>query len=609
MNENKNKINLLPSEVYNKIAAGEVVQRPESVIKELVENSIDAGAQNITIAVKDAGKKLLSVTDDGEGMNEEDLRLSVIRHATSKIKSAADLEKIGSFGFRGEALSSIAAVSQVEIKSRTADEDVATRLYFTSETEFETEKVAASKGTTVTVKNLFYNVPARKNFLKTNATELKRIANIVKYFALAYPEINFKYFVDDKLQMNFLKSNLSSRMKEIYGENFLEMLVEVYEQVDFIEVSGFISKPTFLTDSKFDQHLFVNRRYVKNKSINHAVFSAYQNILSKGEYPFFILFIDIDPEKTDVNIHPTKQEVKFYDEKEIYLLVNAVIKKSLGSYDTLPAMNAMFENKIKKGTPNKSSNAAITKKGGSGIGENELDLLFGEIEKELGSEEKDNVITHPFAADKTQREVEHKHSERNTETESNDSNFVVNLHNKYILTQIKSGLMIIDAYPANVRIIYEKALSALSSNMPFSQQLLFVQTLRIGKEAFKILQEYDKYFAAVGFEIRYFSNSTISITGVPSEVKLGSEVKTLLGILDETLKMNKYEKDKLSKEKFAEIYAQFAASGLEENLTSARMKSLVDQLFATSNPYSSPCDKPIIVKISLSELDKKFGRK
>ncbi len=609
MNENKNKINLLPSEVYNKIAAGEVVQRPESVIKELVENSIDAGAQNITIAVKDAGKKLLSVTDDGEGMNEEDLRLSVIRHATSKIKSAADLEKIGSFGFRGEALSSIAAVSQVEIKSRTADEDVATRLYFTSETEFETEKVAAAKGTTVTVKNLFYNVPARKNFLKTNATELKRISNIVKYFALAYPEINFKYFVDDKLQLNFLKSNLSSRMKEIYGENFLEMLVEVYEQVDFIEVSGFISKPTFLTDSKFDQHLFVNRRYVKNKSINHAVFSAYQNILSKGEYPFFILFIDIDPEKTDVNIHPTKQEVKFYDEKEIYLLVNAVIKKSLGSYDTLPAMNAMFENKIKKGTPNKPSNAATTKKGGSGIGENELDLLFGEIEKELGSEEKDNVITHPFAADKTKREVEHKHSERNADTESNDSNFVVNLHNKYILTQIKSGLMIIDAYPANVRIIYEKALSALSSNMPFSQQLLFVQTLRIGKEAFKILQEYDKYFASVGFEIRYFSNSTISITGVPSEVKLGSEVKTLLGILDETLKMSKQEKNKLNKEKFAEIYAQFAASGLEENLTSARMKSLVDQLFATSNPYSSPCDKPIIVKISLSELDKKFGRK
>ncbi len=497
----------------------------------------------------------------------------------------------------------------MEIKSRTADEDVATRLYFTSETEFETEKVAAAKGTTVTVKNLFYNVPARKNFLKTNATELKRISNIVKYFALAYPEINFKYFVDDKLQMNFLKSNLSSRMKEIYGENFLEMLVEVYEQVDFIEVSGFISKPTFLTDSKFDQHLFVNRRYVKNKSINHAVFSAYQNILSKGEYPFFILFIDIDPEKTDVNIHPTKQEVKFYDEKEIYLLVNAVIKKSLGSYDTLPAMNAMFENKIKKGTPNKPSNAATTKKGGSGIGENELDLLFGEIEKELGSEEKDNVITHPFAADKTQREVEHKYSERNAETESNDSNFVVNLHNKYILTQIKSGLMIIDAYPANVRIIYEKALSALSSNMPFSQQLLFVQTLRIGKEAFKILQENDKYFAAVGFEIRYFSNSTISITGVPSEVKLGSEVKTLLGILDETLKMNKQEKNKLNKEKFAEIYAQFAASGLEENLTSARMKSLVDQLFATSNPYSSPCDKPIIVKISLSELDKKFGRK
>ncbi len=609
MTKINNKINLLPSEVYNKIAAGEVVQRPESVIKELVENSIDAGAKNITVVVKDAGKKLLSVADDGDGMSEEDLKLSVVRHATSKIKSESDLERISSFGFRGEALSSIAAVSRLEIKTRTGNEDVGTKLFFTSETEFETEKIAAAKGTTVTVKNLFYNVPARKNFLKTNITELKRIGNTVKYFALAYPEINFKYFVDDKLNMNFPASNINQRMKEIYGENFQDMLIEVYEEVDFIEISGFVSKPTFLTDSKYEQHLFVNRRYVKNKSVNHAVFSAYKNILSKGEYPFFILFIDVDPEKTDVNIHPAKQEIKFYDEKEIYLFVNAVIKKSLGSYDILPVVGNVMEDESIKNRNNKTIKNMPNSQSRGTIGEDELDLLFNEIEKDVAKDVGDNIISHPFANERTQREVEHKQSVQGNEGNGNDNNFVANLHNKYILTQIKSGLMIIDAYLANIRIIYEKALSALSSNMPFSQQLLFVQTLRIGKEAFKILQQYDKYFTAIGFEIRYFSNSTISITGVPSDVDLGSEVKTLLGILEEMLKMIKSERTELSKEKFAEIYARYAAAKLDENLSSVRMKSLVDQLFATSNPYSSPCNKPIIVKISLNELDKKFGRK
>ncbi len=609
MTKINNKINLLPSEVYNKIAAGEVVQRPESVIKELVENSIDAGAKNITVVVKDAGKKLLSVADDGDGMSEEDLKLSVVRHATSKIKSESDLERISSFGFRGEALSSIAAVSRLEIKTRTGNEDVGTKLFFTSETEFETEKIAAAKGTTVTVKNLFYNVPARKNFLKTNITELKRIGNTVKYFALAYPEINFKYFVDDKLNMNFPASNINQRMKEIYGENFQDMLIEVYEEVDFIEISGFVSKPTFLTDSKYEQHLFVNRRYVKNKSVNHAVFSAYKNILSKGEYPFFILFIDVDPEKTDVNIHPAKQEIKFYDEKEIYLFVNAVIKKNLGSYDILPVVGSVMENESIKNRSNKTIKNMPNSQSRATIGEDDLDLLFNEIEKDVAKDVGDNIISHPFANERTQREVEHKQSVQGNEGNGNDNNFVANLHNKYILTQIKSGLMIIDAYLANIRIIYEKALSALSSNMPFSQQLLFVQTLRIGKEAFKILQQYDKYFTAIGFEIRYFSNSTISITGVPSDVDLGSEVKTLLGILEEMLKMIKSERTELSKEKFAEIYARYAAAKLDENLSSARMKSLVDQLFATSNPYSSPCNKPIIVKISLNELDKKFGRK
>ncbi len=607
MSNKEQKINLLPEEVYNKIAAGEVVQRPSSVVKELVENSIDSGATNITVIVKDAGKKLISVTDNGCGMSEDDLRLSIKRHATSKIKSADDLENINSLGFRGEALSSIAAVSQLEIKTRTDNQEVATRLYFTSETEFRTEKVASQKGTTVSVRNLFYNVPARKNFLKSNSTELKNITNLIKYFALAYPEVNFKFFNEDKLQFNFMSDNLNSRMKEVFGQNILDMVIETYEQIDFIELSGFIAKPTFLTDSKFEQHLFVNRRYVKSKSINHAVFSAYQNILSKGEYPFFVLFLDIDPSRLDVNIHPTKQEIKFYDDTQIYSFVNAVVKKSLGSYDFIPKSfsSNVFESKQKNNSHKKDR---IKRTNSVSIDDDKLELLFGDVEKELSSNETNNVLLHPFSKNKSV-EVEHRVTNKSVESESEtQKDFVVSLHDKYILTQIKSGLMVIDAHLAHIRILYDKALSSLNTNMSFAQQLLFVQTFRISKEAYNMLQSNDKLFSAIGFEIRYFSNSTISITGVPSDVKFGSEVKALMGILEELLALSKVKKENISNEKFAQIYSKHVALKMNNSMTQNRMKSLIDQLFSTSNPYISPCNKPIIVKIPLTEFDKKFER-
>ncbi len=607
MSNKEQKINLLPEEVYNKIAAGEVVQRPSSVVKELVENSIDSGATNITVIVKDAGKKLISVTDNGCGMSEDDLRLSIKRHATSKIKSADDLENINSLGFRGEALSSIAAVSQLEIKTRTDNQEVGTRLYFTSETEFRTEKVASQKGTTVSVRNLFYNVPARKNFLKSNSTELKNITNLIKYFALAYPEVNFKFFNEDKLQFNFMSDNLNSRMKEVFGQNILDMVIETYEQIDFIELSGFIAKPTFLTDSKFEQHLFVNRRYVKSKSINHAVFSAYQNILSKGEYPFFVLFLDIDPSRLDVNIHPTKQEIKFYDDTQIYSFVNAVVKKSLGSYDFVPKSfsSNVFESKQKNNSHKKDR---MKRTNSASIDDDKLELLFGDVEKELSSNENNNVLLHPFSKNKSV-EVEHRATNKSVESESEtQKDFVVSLHDKYILTQIKSGLMVIDAHLAHIRILYDKALSSLNTNMSFAQQLLFVQTFRISKEAYNMLQSNDKLFSAIGFEIRYFSNSTISITGVPSDVKFGSEVKALMGILEELLALSKVKKENISNEKFAQIYSKHVALKMNNSMTQNRMKSLIDQLFSTSNPYISPCNKPIIVKIPLTEFDKKFER-
>lgn len=615
------KINILPEFIANKIAAGEVVQRPESVVKELLENALDAKAKSIEVFIRRAGKVLIQVVDDGEGMNADDALLSIQRHATSKIKDVDDLEKINTFGFRGEALSSISAVSQLEIKTETAEDEIGTLIKVEND-EVTVEKGSFSKGTSISVKNLFYNTPARRNFLKSNSTELKHIIEAFKRAALSYPEVSFKFTNDDDLIFDFSAGSQNDRIKAVFADNIFDVVLHVEELSDYLNVSGYVAKPTFLKKSKDDQYLFINRRYVRSKLINHAVFSAYENILEKGDYPFFLIFIEIDPKKFDINVHPQKLEVKFDDDKNIYSYVNAVIKKGLGSYDLVP--NISFGRDDKKGVKLNQHHHTFTEKQdfsdrpaySSGIGSaprtnrslfsnDDIDRLFDTFENKPSAAQRNiNIENQNQSEDSQQSNIEFKHSEIR---EGTDSTFIVALHNKYILAQIKTGLMVIDAHVAHERILYEKALKSFTAELPFSQQLLFAQSQQVDVADYGLLQELEQHLSQLGFALKFFSGNTVVIEGVPSDVKVGTETETLLDILSEYRK-NQREKSLDVTHNVAASFSCKAAIKAGDKLTEKEMRLLVDQLFATSMPYVCPHGRPIVIKISLEEFDKRFGR-
>ncbi len=611
------KIKILPENVANKIAAGEVVNRPESVVKELLENSIDADAKNIEVIIKNAGKTLIQVVDDGTGMSEDDAVLCVQRHATSKITTIEDLESINTFGFRGEALASISAVSLFELKTKRTEDELGTIIKIEGDGSILLEKGAFQTGTSVSVKNLFYNVPARRNFLKSNNTELKHIIDAFKRAALSHPEISFKFYNEDELIFDFVSSSIYDRMKAIFAENILEAVLEVKEITDYISLTGFITKPTYLQKSKGEQYFFLNKRYVTNKIINHAVYTAYENILEKGDYPFFVLFMTIDPKRVDVNVHPSKLEVKFDDEREIYAFVHAVIKKTLGSYDLVPTISI-------EGNPSdiflKFQTSNIEKEDfsdrpfaknfiTSGVKKTELftdediERLFGELDREIKAASSPSEVAHPFES----KQLEITHHSENTSGAGTDTPFIVMLHNKYILAQIKSGLMIIDAHVAHERILYEQALQSFDANIPFSQHLLFPQTVQLDPSEYQLAKELEQYLTNLGFMIKFKSKSTIEILGIPSDLKAKHEVDILIEILRE---YRKNQRDKIldAKDNLAKSFSCKAAIKAGDKLNEREMRILVDKLFATSMPYVCPHGRPIIIKIPIEEFDKRFGR-
>ncbi|MCB9260080.1 MAG: DNA mismatch repair endonuclease MutL [Ignavibacteriales bacterium] len=614
-----NKIKILPNSIANKIAAGEVVQRPESVVKELMENSIDAGAKSIEVFIKQAGKVLIQVIDDGIGMTEEDAMLSLERHATSKISSIEDLNNILTFGFRGEALSSIASVSIFELKTETRESEIGTFIRVENDQQ-KSEKGSFAKGTSISVKNLFYNTPARRNFLKSHATELKHIIDSFKKISLSNPEISFKFWNDDELVFNFQAGTREDRLKSVFAENILDALIKVEEITEFIALTGFISKPTYLNKSKGEQYLFINSRFVTNKSINHAVFKAYDHLLEKGDYPFFVLFLEIDPQKVDVNVHPSKLEVKFDDEKNIYNYVLAVAKKSLGHYDLTPNIEFAEDDsdKLKNKYQNPSGrndfsdrpdflspNSARQKP--KTYSEDEIDLLFNSLNTGIKKTAPSSGFDHPFD-DEAITEIQSKPLEKEHEDKPDgNSTFIVALHNKYILTPIKSGLMIIDAHVAHERILYEKAMNSFSANLPFTQQLLFSQTIELDPADYQLVKQLEPHLTKMGFALKFFSKNVLVIDGVPSDIKVGSEVETFHDILDE-YKTNEIEKHLEQRDNLAKSYSCKAAIKAGDKLTEREMRILVDQLFATSMPYVCPHGRPIIVKIPLTEFDKRFGR-
>ena len=614
------KIKILPENIANKIAAGEVVQRPESVVKELIENSIDAGAGTIELLIKRAGKILIQVIDDGMGMIEEDAILCVQKHATSKISRMEDLDSISTLGFRGEALSSIASVSQLEIRTETKEEELGTLIRIDDGTTINKEKGSFPKGTSVSVKNLFFNTPARRSFLKTDPTELKHIIDIFNKIALSHHKINFKLYNDDDVICDYPSGSLDDRMRHVFADNMLDALIPVDERTDYLNIYGFVGKPSMLKKSKGDQYIFLNWRYVVARSINHAVFTAYENILEKGDYPFFVLFIELDPKRVDVNVHPSKLEVRFDDEKTIYNFVLAVIKKSLGTHDLVPSMmftqtteegeKMRFDNfnKIEKNDfsdrPSFAEKKSFAK---TNFSDKEIDLIFSSLPDTSQQTEPEEVVRPPF--DKTEsREIYHQQEvQANEVRREDDTPFIIQLHNKYILSQIKSGLMIIDQHAAHERILYEKALKRFEANMPFSQQLLFPKTLDLDPARFEILKEINPYLMKLGFAVKFFGRNAIVIEGVPEDIKKGSEEKVLIGLIEEYT-INLREKKLEERENIAKSYSCKTAIKTGDYLNEKEMRLLIDQLFATSMPYVCPHGRPIVVKISLDEFDRRFGR-
>jgi len=612
-----NRIKILPENVVNKIAAGEVVQRPGSAVKELLENSIDASGQNIELYIKRAGKSLIHVIDDGIGMNEADALLCIQKHATSKISSYEDLEAIYTFGFRGEAISSIAAVSQLEIKTETHEDEIGTSLRFDSG-EIIKEKGSFPKGTSISIKNLFFNTPARRNFLKTDATELKHIIDTFNKISLSHPDISFRLFNDDEIIFDYKSGSLEERISQVFADNMLDALIPVEERTDFANLYGFVGKPSMLKKSKGEQYFFLNNRFVISRQINHAVFTAYENVLEKGDYPFFILFMDIDPHKTDVNVHPNKLEVRFDDEKSVYNFVLAIVKKCLGTHDLVPSM--MFTEVTNETEKLRIDNFRRTERedfsdrpsfetkrsyAKTDFSDKDIDLIFSSV--------TDDIIKLP-STDITESQLEnvtteilHKPHEKSSELTGNSVSFIYQLHNKYILSQIKSGLMIIDQHVAHERILYEKAMKRLENDLPFSQQLLFSRTLEPDPGTFALIKEVEPYLRRLGFALKFSGKSKIIIEGVPDDIKPGSEEKILLDIIDE-YSTNQREKQLETGDNLAKSYSCKTAIKAGDKLSENEMKLLIDQLFATSMPYVCPHGRPVVVKISLTEFDRRFGR-
>lgn len=614
---NMAKVKILPEEIASKIAAGEVIQRPESVVKELVENAIDAHAQNISIVIRDAGKTFISVEDDGTGMSEEDASLCFERHATSKIGTYEDLMKIMTLGFRGEALYSIASVAQVELRTRAATEDLGTYIRVEGGQRREISKIGRDAGTTIIVKNLFFNTPARRNFLKQNSTEFRHIYQTISRYAIAFPEIKFSLESDGIVVLRANSSTVKGRLGEIFGEAFADTLVQFEEEFDHLRLSGFLGKPDYTKRTRGEQLLFLNQRYILNKSINHAVFSGYENLLEKGSFPFFAIFIEIPPDEVDVNVHPSKLEVKFSDERSIYGAIRSTVRNALIKSDLVPEITIASESGrlvMKKG--------ASSFRGGyvpvSTIPEGEVskfqDRQIGfwnikpprENSSDLATDDRVANAVEPLFSFKVPRPVEIRESSTQDSYYTAGTEILYQLHNKYIISQISTGLLVVDQHAAHERVLYEKALNRFNDQGQYTQQLLFPLSLNLNPLDFAVLQEINADLTSLGFNIKLFSGTTAILDGVPVDLKAGRESSIISEIIED------YKKDndlKLTpREKLCKTYACKAAVKAGDYLSPDEMGALLDQLFATQIPYVCPHGRPVLIKIPLVELDRKFGR-
>lgn len=618
-------IHLLPDSVANQIAAGEVIQRPASAVKELLENAIDAGSTTIQLVIKDAGRTLIQVIDDGIGMSATDARLSFERHATSKIKSADDLFNLNTKGFRGEALASIAAIAQVELKTKRENDELGTLIRIEGSEVKEQEPCSCTKGTSFSVKNLFFNVPARRNFLKSNAIEIKHIIDEFQRVALVHPEIAFSMYNNGNEVFNLNKGSFRQRIVGVFGDKYNQKLVPVSESTDIVSIKGFVSKPEFAKKTRGEQFFFVNNRFIKNAYLNHAVQNAFDQLLSSDQFPSYFLNLTIEPSKIDINIHPTKTEIKFEDERAIYAIIRTAVKQALGKNNISPTLDfeqeASFNIPIFKSTdPIKVPSIKVNPnynpfQAEDGKHRTESKPPVKNNSKDWGKlYENFEVNTLEIASSQKEHDTEEVVEKQENQTiltnwdeaETSVKKNFVQLHKKFIFAPLKSGFLIIDQQRAHERILFEHFLKNLSTNKSSSQQLLFPETVDFSSADAEMLTEIKYEIIALGFVMDKVGRNSFVISAVPAEIK-DFPIKQTLENLLEQLKSSANELKLAKKEKLASSLAKSASIKSGQTLSEEEMSVLTDNLFACEMPYHLPNGKPIVITLDLDDLNKQFN--
>jgi DNA mismatch repair protein MutL len=599
-------IQLLPDHVANQIAAGEVVQRPASVVKELLENAIDAGATNIKLLIKDAGKTLIQVIDDGKGMSTTDARMSFERHATSKIQKAEDLFNLSTKGFRGEALASIAAIAHVELKTKPTSEELGTCIKIEGSKIISQDFISTGKGTSLAVKNLFYNIPARRNFLKSDTVETRHIIDEFQRVALAHADISFLLHHNNNEVYHLKAGNLRQRIVAVFGTKMNEKLVPIDEKTDIVAIKGFVAKPEFSKRKRGEQFFFVNNRFIKSSYLNHAVVNAFDGLLEQGAHPSYFLYLTVPANTIDINIHPTKTEIKFDNEKALYAMLRATVKHSLGQYNVAPVLD--FNRDAGLDTPyHFKSNTSS-----GSVPRISVDPDFNPFKEELQKE-----INFPFKRDKQTESWESLYTEVNsTDAQQNESLFehqqeektqkTFQIQRKYVMSLIKSGVVLINQSLAHQRVLYEQFLESITVKEANSQQLLFPVKISFSSAEIEMIYTIKTELENAGFSFDEFTKDSVTIKGIPVSV---TESKITI-ILEELLNDINLEVPDASFSHFdvmAKSFAKTLSIKTGTLLSEKEQESLVNNLFSCKEPTISPFGKATFKILTLNQIDNLFN--
>jgi DNA mismatch repair protein MutL len=641
-------IQLLPDNIANQIAAGEVIQRPASAVKELLENAVDAGATEIKLTVNDAGKALIQVSDNGKGMSLTDARMAFERHATSKIRSIDDLFHIRTMGFRGEALASIAAVAQVELKTKRPEDELGTVIEIENSVVLKQEPTATSNGTCISMKNLFFNVPARRNFLKSNPSELRHIIDEFVRVAMAFPDVHFS-LTSNGQQVFFLeRGSLKQRIVQIMGNAYNAKLVPVQENTDYLTIKGFVGKPETAKKTRGDQYFFVNNRFIRSAYLNHAVMTAFAEMIPKDSFPAYALFIELDPAQVDINVHPTKQEIKFEDEKIVYAFVQAAVKHALAQFSVAPSLDFTLDSNIqqldavsKPFTTEKQEQAAASELYNTFTQKHQAHAIAPsnlQSWKDMQQQDRDirtaigqqtapgmeeaepaNAVPWESELSKLRRQMaanedksgtdlfDYEQPKQNKLTTLLSDTPPVQLHFTYIIAQSRHGFFLISQQAAHERVLYEHLQQAVNGQPAVSQRSLFPAQLQLSQADAALLQELVPILKQVGYEIASTGNGTFQIESLPTDVPEGNEVRTIEQVLEQ-VKHFSPDVTFSKREKLVRSMAYYQSIKPGRQLSEPEMNALLESLAACATPNVSPSGNPVYVEYTMEQLGRMFGR-